>query len=211
MLLRPVDYRISGVKVARIGALVALFVALLIGTSACSSGKAAGPVVSAPPPTVRTQQFTEVFATPLPGDVRQAKVIAGFREGMVLWNESEENQGLVAPVTSYITGAALQKLKAAITGYKQRELIPAGKDRLFKTRVTAVNGQTATLTTCDDGSGFKEVNPATGAVDPSSVSLPVDQEYLFETWHMTSLGGHWAVSSFTIVTPPTAAAKPCLP
>jgi hypothetical protein len=156
-------------------------------------------------------RLTEIFETPLPADSAQASVIEGFRAGEILWDTSQEEQKLVSPVTRDVTGAALTALKVTLT----RELIPgqivpAGIDRNFKTRVTALSGASATVTTCDDGSKFYEVNPRTGVVNTAFNATP-DQDYIFVTWQMTRLDGHWAVSEVSPVYLPNALAKPCQP
>jgi hypothetical protein len=156
-------------------------------------------------------RLTEIFDGPLPADPAQASVIEGFRAGEILWDKSQEEHKLVSPVTSDVTGAALTALKMTLS----RELIPAqvvpsGSDRNFTTRVAALSGASATVTTCDDGSKFVEVNPRTGVVDTTLNATP-DQEYIFVTWQMTRLDGHWAVSKVTPVYLPNALAKPCQP
>ena len=209
-----------------------LVLSSLVAMSACTSGRQAssasasqassspappGRTVTPTPSTasstysVRTGLLTEEFATPLPTDPAQAQVVAGFREGMILWDKSQENFGLVAPVTSYVTGSALNNLKKTLTIFGQMEEVPAGVDRLFRTQVTALSGTAATITTCDDGSKFVERNPRTGAVDPAFEHQPPDEVYAFVTWGMTRLDGHWAIKSITLASPGSAAAKPCLP
>jgi hypothetical protein len=81
---------------------------------------------------------------------------------------------------------------------------------LFKTRVAVISGTGATITTCDDGSKFEEVNLRTGAPDPV-YSATATQQYLFETWQMIRLGGHWAIAAVSAVTLPGSRAKPCQP
>jgi hypothetical protein len=100
--------------------------------------------------------------TPLPADSAQASVIEGFRAGLILWDKSQEEQKLVSPVTSDVTGAALTNLKKSLTQELTpgQQIGPAGIDRNFKTRVTALSGASATVTTCDNGSKFDEANPA---------------------------------------------------
>ncbi|MGH3164493.1 MAG: hypothetical protein ACRDN0_01195, partial [Trebonia sp.] len=133
------------------------------------------------PSSVRTGKLTERFATPLPGGTASAEVVAGFRQAMVLYNMSQSDRRLVPPVTDYVTGSMLKALNRTISAFKQQNLVPAGTDRLFKTTVTSVTGQTAKLTTCDDGSKYTEVNPATGAVAPSFENVPLDDQYVVET------------------------------
>jgi hypothetical protein len=155
--------------------------------------------------------MTEQFDTPLPGDAAPAAVVVGFREAMVLYDTSQADRRLVAPVTDYVTGSMLKALERTIATFKEQDLVPAGTDRLFRTTVVSITGQSAELTTCDDGSKYTEVNPVTGAVDPSFENLPLDEQYVFETWKMTRLDGHWAIASITVANPPAASAKQCLP
>jgi hypothetical protein len=185
-----------------------------------SSPSSAGSPSSAVSPTaatvttesVRVGRLTEIFDGPLPADSAQASVIEGFRAGLILWDKSQEEQKLVSPVTSDVTGAALTNLKKSLTQELTtgQQIVPAGIDRNFKTRVTALSGASATVTTCDDGSKFDEVNPDTGVVNTAYSATP-DQEYLFVTWQMTRLDGHWAISVVTPVYLPNALAKPCQP
>src|SRR3984957_15673606 len=162
--------------------------------------------------SVRVGRLTEIFDGPLPADPAQASVVEGFRAALIVWDKSQEEQKLVSPVTSDVTGAALTNLKESLTQELApgRQIVPAGVDRNFKTRVTALSGASATVTTCDDGSKFDEVNPGTGVVNTAYSATP-DQEYIFVTWQMTRLDGHWAISVVTPVYLPNALAKPCQP
>jgi len=134
-----------------------------------------------------------------------------FRQGFLLYDKSQEKFALVPPVTSWVTGSALTDLKKSLTTLAQEQLVPAGVDRLFRTSVTAVSGSSATITTCDDGSKYNEQNPRTHVVNPSSVNLPLSEQYIFITWGMTRADGHWAINSITIASSSSAAAKSCLP
>lgn len=190
---------------------------------AASKASAAGrptptPSISLPPGaevtgpgTVRTGRLTEVFAGPLPPDPAEAKVMMDFREAMVLWNASQEKHAFVPPVTSYVTGSALAALKTTLTTYKKNGTVPSGRDRFFKTTVLALTSPTATITTCDDGSGDANVNPTTGAVGWSAMNDPVDQRYVYLTWGLTLRAGHWAIDSINSLMPPATAANQCLP
>jgi hypothetical protein len=109
-----------------------------------------------------------------------------------------------------VTGQALTHLTSAMKGNKARDLVPAGVDRFFMTRVTAISGRNATLTTCDDGSKFKEENPRTGKVNLAFVPTP-GQSYLFETWRMVQLSGHWAITALSVAPLPSRSAEPCQP
>jgi hypothetical protein len=199
----------------------------LLALSACGSGNSAataGGVTSpaarqtsssasesgASAESVRVGPYTEVFASPLPANAAQAEVIEGFREAELLWDKSELAQRLVPPVTAYVTGDALAHLTTALRFEKQQDLVPAGTDRFFMTRVTAIIGRSATVATCDDGSKFEEENPRTGVVDAAYAPQP-DQAYLFETWHMVQLSGHWAITTFSLATLPDPSATPCQP
>jgi hypothetical protein len=148
-----------------------------------------------------------VFATLLPANPAQASVVEGFREGQVLGGKSNVALRPVAPVTSYVTGDALTHLIAAVNAGKARDLVPAGTERFFRTRVTAITGRSATATACDDGSKFKEENPRTG----QAPSPQPGQAYLFETWRMVRLAGHWAITAFSLAALPDPRAAPCRP
>ncbi len=177
---------------------------------ACSSGGPAGHGAVRVGSVVHIGPYTEEFASPLPANPAQAGVVEGFREGQILWDKSGYAWRLVAPVREYVTGQALTHLEAAVKAGKAGDVVPAGTDRFFMTRVTAITGRNAVLATCDDGSRFKEVNPHTGKVDVSFLPLP-GQEYLFGTWRMVRLGGHWAISAFSLALLPSRSAEPCQP
>ena len=206
----------------RSGAVLALCLSGLLAVSACGSGPgrpastaaasgAPGTTASAAPgssaESVRAGPYTQVFATPLPANPAQAKVIAGFREAQTLWDKADYTWHLGAPVTAYVTGPALTHLIAAVAAGRAHHLVPAGTERLFLTHVSGITGSTATVTTCDDGSKLKEENRQTGATYP----IPLGQAYIFETWHMVKLSGHWGVTAFSVAIPPSPRAAPCQP
>lgn len=177
---------------------------------AIATASATPPATPIPTPTsTRVGLLTEEFTTPLPADPARAKVVTDFEQGYLLWDKSQENFGLVPPVTSWVTGSALNNLEKSLAGDAQIEEVPAGIDRLFNTAVTALSDSAATLVTCDDGSKFKLENPRTHAIDTTPV--PLDQQYLYITWGMTRLSGHWAIKSLTVAQSSSSAAKSCLP
>jgi hypothetical protein len=192
----------------------------LVALSACGSGHSAGtkstassvrrPAISVPATVRIGTSFTQVFATALPANAAQADVIEGFREGQVSWTRSEIAWRLVAPTTEYVAGSALGHLNDAIAALKARGIVPTGQDRLFMTRVTAVKGRSATVTTCDDGSKFREAFASTGQVD-SVFTAPADQDYISEVWSMAEVSGRWAIVSFSLALLPDASARPCQP
>jgi len=193
--------------------MAALLLAGLAVLPACGSGHPAStarPAASQGPESVRIGPFTQVFATALPAGTAQAGVIESFREAQILWTRSDRAWRLVAPVIAYVTGPARVNLSRSVANDKAAGLVPAGTDRMFMTRVTAVNGGTATVTTCDNDSKFREVNPRTGKPDPA-MTVPPDQSYLFETWHMARVSGHWAITSFSVAQLPDPRADPCQP
>lgn len=194
----------------RQGVFTGLVLSGLLMLPACSSGKPAGPVAIRVGGVVHIGSYTQVFAGPLPANPAQAGVVEGFREGEVLWDKSETARHLVSPVRDYVTGQALTNLTSAVKAYKARDLVPAGADRLFMTRVTAITAHNATLATCDDISKFKEENPRTGKVNVSFVPTP-GQSYLFETWRMVRLSGHWAITAVSVASLPSRGAEPCQP
>jgi hypothetical protein len=194
---------------SRLGAFTALLLSGLLVLSACS-GQPATKVAVRVGSVVHVGPYTQVFASPLPASPAQAAVVEGFREAQVLWEKSENAQHLLPPVRDYVTGQALTHLAAAVKAGKARDLVPAGVDRFFMTRVTATTGHNAIIATCDDGSKFKQENPRTGKVDASFLPSP-GQEYLFETWRMVRLSGHWAITAFSLATLPSRSAEPCQP
>ena len=197
---------------------IALVVFGFIGLSGCGSGRpAATPsrpsaspsaTISAPPDAVGINGFTQLFGTPLPANLAAARVMASFREAMVLWGESSENLFLAPPVTDYVVGDARKHLNAVLATEKKDNYLPAGTDRLWNTKVTAVSADSATLTTCDDGTKYVQENPNTGETLPTAAP---DQQYLFEIWNLVPLDGHWAITSFTLVLSPDPRAAACKP
>lgn len=192
--------RIAGAAVAVCGlALVA----------ACGQGPITAGVARGPE-SVRLGSYTQVFASALPAGQTQAQVVEGFREAQILWTRSEQSFRLVAPVRDYVTGQALNNLKAAMQSGQARDVVPAGTDRLFRTQVASITGSRAVITTCDDGSGFRDVNPRTRRVDLALASQP-QQDYLAETWRMGLVGGHWAITGLTLASLPSPSAQRCQP
>ncbi len=180
-------------------------------TSPAASPTAASPTVgSSPPASARVGPYTQIFATPLPANPAQVKVIQGFETAEILWAKSDYAWRPVPPVTEYVTGQALKNLMSATSSLKANDVVPAGTDRLFMTSVTALTSTTATVTTCDDGSKYAAENPVTGKINPAYLPS-ANQAYLFETWHMVLLSGRWAISSFTLATLPSASAQHCQP
>jgi hypothetical protein len=198
----------------RVGVIIPVLMMCGLLVSACSSGSSAAPKKTSPArvttETVHVGRYTQIFDTSLPADPAQASVVEGFRTDMILWDKSQENLMLVSSVTAYVTGSALRGLKASLVRTKADKVVPGGADRIFKTRVAVISGTSATITTCDDGSKFEEVNPSTGVPDPVYSAAP-NQQYLFETWQMIRLGGHWAISDVSPVTLPDSRVKPCQP
>jgi hypothetical protein len=137
-------------------------------------------------------------------------VIRDFRLAQVLWVRSDTAHRLVAPVRSYLTKAELQRFAGSIRQFKITGDVPAGTDRMFQTRVTVLSAHRADVSTCDDTSGYRAKNLATGNLD-SRYTVPVDQQYLYEIWHMARLGAHWAIDKITVVMLPDPRAKPCHP
>jgi hypothetical protein len=161
---------------------------------------------SATTASVRIRLLTEVFATPLPSDPAKAKVIEGFRESQILWDQSSEELRIVPATTQYITGKALDNLRAAVTSGAKDDVALGGTDRLYETSVTSLKGNRATVVSCDDGSRTNLVDLATGQKIPNNPgSLTV-----FVTWQMASVGGHWAITSLDVISPPDPRASVCL-
>jgi hypothetical protein len=195
---------------SRHGAFTALVLSGLLILSACSSGKPASTAAVRVGNVVHVGPYTQVFASPLPANPAQADVVESFRQAQVLWEKSANAQHLVPSVRDYVTGQALAHLAVAVKAAKARNLVPAGVDRFFMTSVTAITGHNAIIATCDDGSKFTQENPRTGKVDASFLPSP-GLEYLFETWRMVQLSGHWAIAAFSLATLPSRSAEPCQP
>jgi hypothetical protein len=113
-------------------------------------------------------------------------------------------------VTQFVIGAALSHLNEAIAVDKQQGVVFAGTDELFMTRITRLSATSATVTTCDNDSKLGGVYEATGKVD-TGYATPADQEYLLENWNMVVHSGHWAISSFSVISLPDSRARPCQP
>jgi hypothetical protein len=188
----------------------ALVLSWLLVLSACSSGRPASHTSVGVGSVVRIGPYTQVFAGQLPANAAQVAVVGGFRQGQVLWDESEKAWHLAPRVRDYVTGRALTQLTSAMKAGKERNLVPAGTDRFFMTRVTAISGRNATLTTCDDGSKFMEENPRTGKADLAFEPTP-GQSYMYETWRMVRLSGHWAITGLSLAPLPSRSAEPCQP
>lgn len=181
----------------------------LLLLSACGSGSPGRPAVRVAD-VVRLGLYTQMFGSPPPANPAQAAVVESFREAQVLWIKSSEARRPVAPVRDYVTGQAFSHLGTVIRNAKKDDLAPAGVDRFFMTRVTSLTAHNATVTTCDDGSKFAQENPRTRKVDVNFLASP-GQDYAFETWRMVPLGGHWAISAFSVDLLPNRNAEHCQP
>jgi hypothetical protein len=209
---------------------VGLSILLLVGCSAGkpTAGKPAAKATSASPTATATAaagtlvpsaavriraghfEFVQEFAASMAAGPEQATVIERFREAQVQWENSALAGKLVAPVSEYVTGQALQHLSLAISFAASKDAAPAGTDRMFMTSVTSFSASAATVTTCDDGSKYESVDRKTGKVIPS-LAAPPDQQYLLEAWHLAKTGSGWAISSFTVTSLPSPSAKQCQP
>jgi hypothetical protein len=155
-------------------------------------------------------RYTQEFAGPVPANPAQASVIDRFREAEVLWNKSIQAWHLVTPVKQFVIGDALTHLRTAIAADKQQGIVIAGNDEFFMTRVTSLSADRATVTTCDNGSKITGVQEATGQIDNAYAPSP-DQAYLLWKWNMIQHSGHWAISSFSVISLPDPRAQPCQP
>jgi hypothetical protein len=160
--------------------------------------------------TIQVGPMSEFFDSPLPADPAQAAVVEGFRTAMIAWDQSERSAKLTPSVTTVVTGPALVNLKAAIKWLNSNAVTPGGADRLFDTRVTALSASGATVTSCDDGSKFVDLNKSTGLPD-QELTAPADQQYLLLTVQMTRQDNRWGISRLTVSMLPNALAKPCQP
>jgi hypothetical protein len=149
--------------------------------------------------SVRIRLLTEVFATPLPTDPAKAKVIEGFRESQILWDQSTEELHIVPGTTEYVTGKALDNLRTAVTSGAKDDVALAGTDRLYNTSVTSLKGNSATVTSCDDGSRANLVDLATGQQIPNN---PSGSLTVLVSWQMAQVGGRWAITSLDVISSP---------
>lgn len=184
-------------------------------TSGCGTGASAGsvkatgkpPLLSDAPQSVVIGRFTQTFSPPVPTGAREQQVIAAFREAMVLWSKSEEQDRLVPPVTEYVSGVALHRnLKNVIANSVKYGITPIGQDRLWDTQVSSLGASTAVVTTCDDGSKFSQVYVSSGKKMPPA---PENEWYLAETYDMTLVSGHWSISNIIIHSLPDKMADRC--
>ena len=178
--------------------------------SAHTSAASPAPAGSTSAAVLHAGAQTLIFETPLPSDSVPAAVIRDFRKAQVLWVRSDTAHRLVAPIRSYLTRMELRRSAGSIRQFKITGDVPAGTDRMFQTRVTVLSAHRADIFTCDDTSGYRAKNLATGNLD-SQYTPPANQQYLYEIWHMTRLGAHWAIDNVIPVMLPDPRAKPCQP
>jgi len=183
-------------------------------SSAAGTGTATNPVARLTfrggQESARIGPYTQVYLTPLPSNAAQARVIKDFRAGQILWAESNEALRPVAPILSYVTGVARHDLMSALAAGRERHLVPAGTERFFQTRVVALSGNNATVTTCDDSRKFRQQNPRTGIVNPAYTPRP-DQAFVFESWQLVLRSRRWALAAFSLAVLPDSRARPCQP
>jgi len=160
------------------------------------------------PVTVQiSSRYAEVFATPLPADPAKAAVISGFRQSQVLWDKSSVALHLVGTTTEYVTGNALTTLNKVLRSFSQKNLVPVGTDRMFDTKITSLTADSATVTTCDDGSRYNTADRTSGQ---TPAPVPVSQQYVFAIFGMSRVGGRWANSSVSAITYPDPRVKACI-
>lgn len=212
----------------RSGAGIALSAAALLILSACSSGtpSAATTASSHPmhrkvPPavlmpavpvvaSVRIGPYVQEFGTPLPRNRAAARVIESFREAKDLWTASLIGRHPARLISLYLTAGAFRRFRRALWEVHRTGLEPSGVDLLFDTRVLALSNAGATVMTCDDESRITATYQSTGQLQPAS-SVPVDQAYLFEIWHLVPLAGHWAIKGYSVYPLPDEGAEQCQP
>jgi hypothetical protein len=210
---------------------VAALAAAGLGVSACSGGTPAlsrsvsppaassspTPTASVPATTtvtsgsttiVRIGPFTQEFGAPLPSDATQAQVITSFRDSRVLWMQSLFAGHAIPLMKEYVVGAALENFFKAVHGDNAAGIEPTGRDLLFDISVTGLSKNEAAVGTCDYDAHTTSAYRTTGKLVPGSTT-PKSQDYRFETWHFVRASKHWALSSFTIATLPSPAARQC--
>jgi hypothetical protein len=191
----------------RAAACLALVASGLIALTACSSGSPSPGATGGPPLTVHvSSKYTEEFATPVPAGSTQAAVISGWRESQVIWDQATITLHKPATTTEYITKNALGTLDKAVQGLTEANLVPVGTDRFFDTKITSMATNSATVTSCDDGSRYEMDDRTTGKQQSPT---PLSQDYLYVVFDMIPLDGRWALSSLTVVENPDKRAKAC--
>jgi hypothetical protein len=160
------------------------------------------------PLTIRiSSHYAEVFATTLPADPARAAVISGFRQSQVLWDKSTVALHLVGMTTEYVTGRALTALNTVLRSFTKNNIVPVGVDRLFDTKITSLTASSATVTSCDDGSGYNVANRTTGQTESPA---PASQQYAFAVFTMSRVDGRWASSSVSAISYPDKRVKACI-
>lgn len=211
----------------RTGGSLALVASGLIALSACTgghpaAGRSAVTATSSTPATqaastaagpagvtagsVRIGPVTEEFATALPADTAQARVIEGWRASQVYWEQSVQAWRVVASASAYVTGNALKTLHSAVATDVAYHVILTGTNRLYRTSVTSLTADGATVSSCDDGSKVIDENPSTGKKYQNQAGAVLT---FFVIWQLVPAAGHWAITSYTLVPAPDPRERVC--
>jgi hypothetical protein len=212
---------------SRMAALLALAASSLIALSSCSGGQpasgtstvtATGARIATSPASatagpvgttgdlVRVGPLTLDFATTLPTDQAKAKVIEGWRQSQVIWDQSIQAWRVLATASAYVKGKAFTGLRAAVATDVGYHVILTGTNRFYDTNVTSLTADGATVTSCDDSANAIDENPSTGQKFPHNAS---DILVFFVIWQLAPVTGHWAISSYSLVAAPDPRERVC--
>jgi hypothetical protein len=129
------------------------------------------------------------------------------REVPTAYDQSTVALRVVRMTTDYVTGRALTTLDKVLQSFTKNNLVPVGADRLFDTKITSLTADSATLTSCDDGTHYNVADRTIGQTEPPA---PTSQEYAFAVFTMRPVDGRWAISSVTAITFPDQRVKACM-
>jgi hypothetical protein len=190
---------------------LALVASGLIALSSCSgqsssSASVSAGTVGAPTASIRVGPLAEEFATALPDDPAKAKVVEAWRESQIIWEKSVQGWSVPADATAYYMGDALVRLHNAVSTDIAYHIILTGTNRLYQTSVTSLTAHSATLTACDDSTRVNDEDPSTGQKYPNAPGATL----IFLTiWQLVPAGGHWAVTSYSLIAAPDPRERVC--
>jgi hypothetical protein len=190
---------------------LALVVFGLIVLPSCSSGQssvsASAGTIGAPTVSIQVGPLAEEFATALPDDPAKAKVVTAWRESQVIWEKSVQGWKVAADATGYYRGSALVRLQSAVSTDVAYQIILSGTNRLYNTSVTSLTDHSATLTSCDDSTKVIDENPTIGQKYPNAEGAVL---VFLTIWQLVPAGGHWAVTSYSLIAAPDPRERVCV-
>jgi hypothetical protein len=134
-------------------------------------------------------------------------VITGFRNSQILWDQSSVALRVVGTTKEYVTGSALTLLYKVLQNLTKNNIVPVGIDRLFDTKITSLMADSATVTSCDDGTRYNVADRTSGQ---TMAPAPSSQQYTFVVFTMRPVNGRWAISSVAVSSFPDQRVKACM-